>query len=55
MLGKPPVPGRPNSDKKWQRPIVLAVCAGGVCLNIRLFRLTFLCSFSLSGKRPDTD
>ena len=37
-----------------QRPIVLAVGAGGGCLDI--FSLVYLLfSFSLSGRRPDID
>ena len=39
----------------WQGSIALAVCAGGVCLDIFFSRLSFLFSFSLSGRRPDID
>ena len=49
VLGKIPVPGRPTI---WmivgQGPIVLAVGAGGGCLDIFYSPLSFLISFSLS-------
>ena len=49
VLGKLPVPGRPTI---WmivgQGPIVLAVGAGGGCLDIFYSPLSFLFSFSLS-------
>ena len=46
MLGKLSVPGRPtNLDKRT----ALAVAAVGCCLDIFFF------SFSLSGRRPDTE
>ena len=52
VLGKIPVPGRPSI---WQWPIVLAVGAGGGCLDI----ITLVCPFSpLSPslwERPDID
>ena len=39
-----------------QGSIALAVGAGGGCLDIFfLSNLSFLCSFSLSGRRPDID
>ena len=42
VLGKLPVPGRPTI---WmtvgQGPIVLAVCAGGGCLDILLSSILF--------------
>ena len=44
MLGKLPVLGRPtNLDSVGQRPIVLAVGAGGGCLDI--FSLSYHFSF----------
>ena len=55
-LGKLPVPGRPTI---WmivgQGPIVLAVGAGGGCLDI--FTLLYLSLLFLphSGRRPDID
>ena len=45
MLGKLPVPGRPtNLDIVGQGPIVLAVGAGGGCLDIcsLAYRFSFL-------------
>ena len=53
VLGKLPVPGRPtsldDSRARGQGPIVLAVGAGGGCLDIfTLLSLSFLSSFSLS-------
>ena len=56
VLGKLPVPGRPTI---WiivgQGPTVLAVGAGGGCLDI--FSLVYHFSFflPLSGRRPDLD
>ena len=57
VLGELPVPGRPTI---WmivgQGPIVLAVGAGGGCLDI--FTLLYLfssLSLSLFGRRPDID
>ena len=38
-----------------QGPIVLAVGAGRGCLDIFFSHLSFLFSFSLSGRRPDID
>ena len=56
LLGKLPVPGRPTI---WmvvgQGPIALAEGAGGGCLDIFYSPLSFLSSFSLSGRRPDID
>ena len=53
VLGKLPVPGRPTI---WmivgQKPIALAVGAGGGCLDILLSSFLFL---PLSGRRPDID
>ena len=48
MLGKLQVPGRPTDwDYSRARPIVLAVGAGGGCLDI--FSLIYhFCSFSFS-------
>ena len=49
MLGKLPVLGRPtNLIIVEQGPIVLAVGAGGGCLDIFFSHLSFLFSFSLS-------
>ena len=56
VLGKLPVPGRPtNLDKSRARPSVLAVGAGGDCLDI--FSLVYHFSFFLpfSRRRPDID
>ena len=38
-----------------QGPIALAVGTDGGCLDIFFSRLSFLSSFSLSGRRPDID
>ena len=52
VLGKQPVPGRPLHSKiVVPVPTVLAVGAVGVVF----FRLSYLSSFSLSGRRPDLD
>ena len=55
VLGKLPVPGRPTI---WiivgQGPIVLAVGAGGGCLDIFSLVCHFF-SYSLSLGRPDID
>ena len=56
VLGKLPVPGRPtNLERVGQGPSVLAVGAGGGCLDI--FTLVYHFSFflPLSGRRPDID
>ena len=56
VLGKHPVPGRPtNLERVGQGPSVLAVGAGGGCLDI--FSLVYHFSFflPLSGRRPDID
>ena len=56
MLGKLPVPGRPAYlDKSRARPSVLAVGAGGGCLDI--FSLIYHFSFflPLSRRRPNID
>ena len=56
VLGKIPVPGRPtNLEREGQGPSVLAVGAGGGCLDI--FSLVYHFSFflPLSGRRPDID
>ena len=54
MLGKLPVLGCPtNLVRVGQGPIVLAVGAGGGCLDI--FSLTSLFFLPLSGRRPDID
>ena len=56
MLGKLPVPGRlTNLDYSRERPIVLAVGAGGGCLDIFLSSITSLFFLPLSGRRPDID
>ena len=56
VLGKLPVPGRPTI---WmivgQGPIALAVGAGGGFFGHFYSPLSFLSSFSLSGRRPDRD
>ena len=56
VLGKLPVPGRPsNLDNSRAR----AYCTWGRCgwgfLGHFFSRLSFLFSFSLSGRRPDID
>ena len=50
MLGKLPAPGRPTYlvNIVGQGPIVLAVGAGGGCLDIFFSHLLLLFSFSLS-------
>ena len=59
VLGKLPVPGGGGVLLIWirvgQGPSVLAVGAGGGCLDI--FSLVYYFSFflSLSGRRPDID
>ena len=57
VLRKLPVPGRPTILMiVGQGPIALAVGAGGWGLFGHIFsRLSFLFSFSLSGRRPDID
>ena len=57
VLGKLPVPGRPTI---WmivgQGPIVLAIGAGGGCLDIFLLSsILSLLFLPLSGRRPDID
>ena len=56
VLCKLAVPGRPTI---WiivgHRTIALAVGAGGDCLDIFCSPLSFLSSFSLSGRRPEID
>ena len=58
VLGKLPVPGRPTI---WmivgQGPIVLAVGAGGGCLDIftLLYLFSSLLFLPLFGRRPDRD
>ena len=56
VLGKLSVQGRPTI---WmivgQGPIVLAVGAGGGCLDIFTLLYPFPPLFPLSGRRPDTD
>ena len=56
VLGKLPVPERPTI---WmivrQRPIALAVGAGGGCLDILLSSILSLLFLCLSGRRPDID
>ena len=54
MLGKLPVPGRPKTlITVGQGPIVLAVGAGGGCLDI--FTLIYPFSLPLFARRPDID
>ena len=57
--GKLLLPGRPTnftfSMSLWQGPTAPAVGAGGGCLDIFFSPLSFLSSFSLSGRRPDID
>ena len=56
LLGKLLVAGRPtNLDYTKQGPTALALGASGGCLEVFFFRHLFLTSFSLSGRRPDTD
>ena len=56
VLDKLPVPGRPTI---WmivgQRPIALAVGAGGGCLDIFTLLYPFSHLLPLSGGRPDID
>ena len=56
VLGNLPVPWRPTI---WmivgQGPTVLAVGAGGGCLDIFLSSITSLFFLPLSGRRPDID
>ena len=56
VLGKLPEPGRPTV---WmivgQGPTVLAVGAGGGCLDIFYFPLSFLLFLPVSGRRSDID
>ena len=56
MLGKLPVPGRPTI---WinvgQRPIALAVGAGGDCLDIFPSSILSFLFLPLFGRRPDID
>ena len=55
-LGKFSMPGRLLTlIIVWQEPSALAVGAGGCCLDIFLSHLSFLSSFSLSGRRPNLD
>ena len=55
-LGKLPVPGRPTI---WitvgQGPTVLAVVAGGGCLDILLSSILSFLFLPLFGRRPDID
>ena len=56
MLGKLPVPGRPTSlDYSRARAFVLAVGAGGGCLDIFFSHLSLLFFLPFSGRRPDID
>ena len=56
VLGKLPVPGRPTI---WitvgQGPTLLAVGAGGGCLDILTLIYPFLLFLPLCGGRPDID
>ena len=54
VLGKLSVPGRPtNLDNSRAR--AYCACSGWGCLDIFFSPLSFLFSFSLSGRRPDID
>ena len=56
VLGKLPVPGRPTI---WmivgQRPIALALGAGGIVWTFLLSSVRSLFFLPLSGRRPDID
>ena len=55
VLGRLPVPGRPTVWMiVWQRPIALAVCAGGVLFRHLVSSILSLL-FPLYGRRPDID
>ena len=54
-LGKYSEPKHPTNLDNSKGSIALAVGAGGGCLDIFFFRLYFLFSFSLFGRRPDID
>ena len=56
VLGKLSVPGRPtNLDNSRARTYYACSRCGRGCLDIFLSRQSFLFSFSLSGRRSDTD
>ena len=56
VLGKLPVPGRPTIlITVGQGPTVLAVGAGGGCLDILLSSILSLLFLPLFGRRPDID
>ena len=56
VLGKLPVPGRPTIwIKVGQGPTVLAIGAGGGCLDIFLSSIISLFLLPLSGRRLDID
>ena len=56
VLGKLPVPGRPTIlITVGQGPTVLAVGAGGGCLDILLSSVLSLLCLPLCGRRPDID
>ena len=56
MLGKLPVPRCPTIwSRVGQGPSVLAVGAGGCCLDIFSLVYYFSFFFPLSGRRPDRD
>ena len=56
VLGKLPVPGRPTIWMiVWHGPIVLAVGAGGGCLEFLLSSIFSLLFLPLFGRRPDID
>ena len=56
VLGKLPVPGHPRILMVvGQGPIALAVGAGGALLGHFYSPLSFLSSFSLSGRWPNID
>ena len=56
VLGKLPVPGRPTVlITVGQGPTVLAVGAGGGCLDILFSFILSLLFLPLFGRRPDMD
>ena len=57
MLGKLSVLRLPTNldNRRAREPIALAVSADGGCLDIFFSRISFLFSFTLSGRRSDID
>ena len=56
VLGKLSVPGCPtNLDNSRTRAYCTNSRCGWGCLDVFFSRLSFLSSFSLSGRRPDID